>query len=92
LEFASLEYLHLGSNESIIHCDVKSSNIILSSNMELAKVANFGLSKIIYREDDIMYVTTNVKGTTWYLDPKCILSRIHHGPIYYNMWHRLQNQ
>jgi serine/threonine protein kinase len=80
------------SNQSIIHCDVKNSNILLSSNMEPAKVADFGLSRLIYGEDDIMHITTDVKGSIGYLDPECVLNHIHHGPIYYNMWHRLQNQ
>jgi len=65
-----LEYLHSGSNQSIIHRDVKSNNILLSSNMEIAKVADFGLSKLIYGENDITHVTTNVKGTIGYLDPE----------------------
>ncbi|CAK9213741.1 unnamed protein product [Sphagnum troendelagicum] len=65
-----LEYLHSGSNHSIIHCDVKSSNILLSNNMEIAKVADFGLSRLIYGEDHITHVTTDVKGTTGYLDPE----------------------
>ncbi|CAK9863549.1 unnamed protein product [Sphagnum jensenii] len=70
-----LEYLHSGSNHSIIHRDVKSRNILLSNNMEIAKVGDFGLSRLIYGEDDITHVTTNVKGTagyftTQYLSPK----------------------
>ncbi len=91
LELAGLEYLHSRNNQSIIHRDVKSSNILLSSNMEIAKIADFGLSKLIYGEDDISHVTTNVKGTAGYLDPECVFNHIYCGPIYNNVLHRLQN-
>ncbi|CAK9200256.1 unnamed protein product [Sphagnum troendelagicum] len=69
-----LEYLHSGSNQSIIHRDVKSSNILLSNNMEIAKVADFGLSRLIYGQDGITHVTTDVKGTAGYLDPEYFLT------------------
>jgi serine/threonine protein kinase len=49
--------------------------------MEIAKVADFGLSRLIYGEDHITHVTTNVKGTTRYLDPEYVFNHIHHGPI-----------
>jgi serine/threonine protein kinase len=78
LEFAGLEYLHSGSNQSIIHRDVKSNNILLSNNMEIAKVADFGLSRLIYGNDDITHVTTDVKGTIGYLDPECVFNHIHY--------------
>jgi serine/threonine protein kinase len=64
-----LEYLHSGCNPSIIHCDVKTSNILLLNNMKNAKVANFGLSRLTYGEN-IIHITTNVMGTSGYLDPE----------------------
>ncbi|CAK9869277.1 unnamed protein product, partial [Sphagnum jensenii] len=69
-----LEYLHSGCNPSIIHHDVKTSNILLPSDMKNAKVADFGLSRLTYGEN-ITHITTNVKGTAGYLDPEYFTSQ-----------------
>ncbi|MBA0827007.1 hypothetical protein Goarm_011816, partial [Gossypium armourianum] len=65
-----LAYLHYGAQSTIIHRDIKASNILLDDMFE-AKVADFGLAK--FAPEGMTHLSTRVTGTMGYVAPEYAL-------------------
>ncbi|XP_042036668.1 probable LRR receptor-like serine/threonine-protein kinase At3g47570 [Salvia splendens] len=82
-----IEYLHFGSGSSIIHGDLKPSNIILDHDM-IACVGDFGLAKVVSNilpsSCESNTSSIGIKGTVGYIPPEygllCSVSML--GDIY----------
>ncbi|KAH7422050.1 hypothetical protein KP509_13G088200 [Ceratopteris richardii] len=68
-----LAYLHEECPNPILHFDVKPQNILLDENLN-AKLADFGLSKLVAREQSS--INTQVRGTPGYIAPEWALHSI----------------
>lgn len=68
-----LDYLHEDCRQKLIHLDIKPQNILLDEHFN-AKVSDFGMSKLIDRDQS--QVMTTMRGTPGYLAPEWLNSVI----------------
>uniref|UniRef100_A0A0E0F6S4 non-specific serine/threonine protein kinase n=1 Tax=Oryza meridionalis TaxID=40149 RepID=A0A0E0F6S4_9ORYZ len=68
----ALDYLHCHGPAPVIHCDIKSSNVLLDSDM-VARVGDFGLARILDEQNSVFQPSTNsilFRGTIGYAAPE----------------------
>ncbi|MCH82864.1 putative receptor protein kinase TMK1-like, partial [Trifolium medium] len=63
-----LQYLHSLSGQTVIHRDLKCSNILLGNDFR-AKVSDFGLARLALDHDKS--ISTKLAGTFGYIAPEC---------------------
>ncbi|XP_045802330.1 LRR receptor-like serine/threonine-protein kinase EFR [Trifolium pratense] len=64
---SALEYLHHGSSFSVVHCDLKPTNVLLDENM-VARVSDFGIAKLM--DEGQSKTHTQTLATIGYLAPE----------------------
>jgi serine/threonine protein kinase len=63
-----LAYLHDGAPERLIHCDIKTGNILFDPNTFQAYIADFGTARFMQRSES-MVGTSTLTGTPGFMDP-----------------------
>ncbi|KAF8694614.1 hypothetical protein HU200_038143 [Digitaria exilis] len=67
----ALDYLHCHGLKPVVHCDLKSSNVLLDADM-VAHVGDFGLAKILVKRSSSLQQSTSsmgFRGTIGYAAP-----------------------
>ncbi|XP_065851934.1 putative receptor-like protein kinase At3g47110 [Euphorbia lathyris] len=68
----ALDYLHHDCETSIVHCDLKPSNVLVDEDMT-GHVGDFGLAKFLFQDplkDDHVIMSVGLKGSIGYIPPE----------------------
>ena len=68
----ALDYLHNGCEKTVLHRDIKASNIMLDSEFN-ARLGDFGLARTIQQRGKTHHSTIEVAGTPGYMAPETFL-------------------
>ncbi|TVU00260.1 hypothetical protein EJB05_54325, partial [Eragrostis curvula] len=66
---AALAFLHHDRRPPVLHRDIKASNVLLGDGFE-AKLADFGLARVVKGSPDASHVSTQAAGTAGYVAPE----------------------
>ncbi|KZV52683.1 lysM domain receptor-like kinase 3 [Dorcoceras hygrometricum] len=66
-----IEYIHDHTKAQYVHRDIKTANILLDEGLR-AKVADFGLAKLVGRTNEDELIATRLVGTPGYLPPEAV--------------------
>ncbi|CAJ2653366.1 unnamed protein product [Trifolium pratense] len=70
----ALDYLHNDTEQAVVHCDIKPSNVLLDDDF-VAHLGDFGLARLIHggighSSNDQVSSSTIIKGTIGYVPPE----------------------
>ena len=68
----ALDYLHNGCEKTVLHRDIKASNIMLDSEFN-ARLGDFGLARTIQQRGKTHHSTIEIAGTPGYMAPETFL-------------------
>ncbi|XP_030927569.1 probable L-type lectin-domain containing receptor kinase S.5 [Quercus lobata] len=68
----ALDYLHNGCEKTVLHRDIKASNIMLDSEFN-ARLGDFGLARTIQQKGKTHHSTIEIAGTPGYMAPETFL-------------------
>ncbi|KAF7047436.1 hypothetical protein CFC21_056369 [Triticum aestivum] len=71
---SALRYLHGEWEQSVLHGDIKPSNIMLDSS-HCTKLGDFGLARLVDHGTGLLQTTKAVLGTAGYIDPEFVNTR-----------------